>query len=66
MIDSCAKMSESLLDYFEESGKKSSSSSRTDRKFRQDISDFFTDAKCLNFDREIEVGRTVFALKTKV
>ncbi len=55
MITSCLKMSESLLDYYDdEGGKKSSSSSRTERKLRENINEFFTDAKCLSFDGEIE------------
>ncbi len=56
MLDSCQKMSESLVDYFDDDGKRSKSSSRSERKFKQDITDFFTQAKCLDFDKEIEVG----------
>ncbi len=56
MLESCHSMSESLLDYFDNDGRKSKSSSRSDRKFKQDVGDFFTQAKCLNFDKEIEVG----------
>ena len=47
MIDSCLKMSSTLLDLYTPEGDRRKDS-KSERDFMNDLEDFFTAAKCVN------------------
>ena len=54
LLDSCLKLSSTLLEVYSPEGAKRSSS-QTDREFKTDLEDFFSAAKCTGYDDDILV-----------
>ena len=51
-IDSCIRMSRTLLDYWEPDGSRRTSTS--ERDLTDNLEDFFEAAKCTRYDRDIQ------------
>ena len=54
LLDSCLKLSTTLLETFSPEGDKRSTS-KSDRQFKTDLEDFFNTAKCTGYDDDILV-----------
>lgn len=54
LLDSCLKLSTTLLEVYSPDGNKRGTS-QTERQFKTDMEDFFTAAKCTGYDDDILV-----------
>ena len=54
MLEGCVKLGATLLDHYEPSGSRRRDSNPSDKDIEDDLEEFFEDATCTGYDRDIQ------------